>query len=231
MNRQIAIVEDEDVIRQNYSDILQRQGYQVKGYGDRHAALLAFRSRLPDLAILDIGLQQDADGGFELCRELRRLSATLPIIFLTARDTDLDRVSGLRLGADDYLTKDISLAHLTARIAALFRRVDAMQQPEQQIKLLQRGALRLDLDRLQASWNECAVELTLTELWFVLALAQHPGHVRSREQLMEAANILVDATSISTHIKRIRRKFESVDPSFGHIEAVYGMGYRWKVID
>ena len=113
----------------------------------------------------------------------------------------------------------------------MFRRVDAMQQPEQQIKLLQRGALRLDLDRLQASWNECAVELTLTELWFVLALAQHPGHVRSREQLMEAANILVDATSISTHIKRIRRKFESVDPSFDHIEAVYGMGYRWKVID
>jgi len=231
MNRQIAIIEDEDIIRQNYSDILQRQGYQVKGYADRRTAMNAFRARLPDLAILDIGLQNDADGGFELCRELRSLSAILPIIFLTARDSDLDRVSGLRLGADDYLTKDISLAHLTARIAALFRRVEAMRQPDQPVRSIQRGLLHMDLDRLQTIWKEQVVDLTLTELWFVHSLVEHPGHVRSRDQLMEAANILVDATSISTHIKRIRRKFEAVDPSFNHIEAVYGMGYRWNPTD
>jgi two-component system OmpR family response regulator len=231
MNRQIAIVEDEDAIRQNYCDILSRQGYRVKGYADGHTAMMAFRARLPDLAILDIGLQSDMDGGFELCRELRGLSATLPIIFLTARDSDLDRVSGLRLGADDYLTKDISLAHLTARIAALFRRVEAMQQPDQRSRSMERGPLRLDMDRLQTRWNDQIVELTLTELWFVHSLAEHPGHVRSRDQLMEAANILVDATSISTHIKRIRRKFEAADPLFSQIESVYGIGYRWKPAD
>ncbi|MES9936522.1 MAG: winged helix-turn-helix domain-containing protein, partial [Sedimenticola sp.] len=167
-------------------------------------------------------------GGFELCRELRSMSATLPIIFLTARDSDLDTVSGLRLGADDYLTKDISLAHLSARIAALFRRLEVLQQPVESDRILERGHLSIDMDRLQISWREKPVELTVTELWFVHALANHPGHVRSRDQLMDAANILVDSTSISTHIKRIRRKFEKADAAFDAIETVYGMGYRWK---
>ncbi|MCW8906720.1 MAG: winged helix-turn-helix domain-containing protein, partial [Sedimenticola sp.] len=152
----------------------------------------------------------------------------LPIIFLTARDSELDTVSGLRLGADDYLTKDISLNHLAARIAALFRRVQALQRPAEPDRVLARGQLLLDLDRLQASWDATPVELTLTEFWFVHALCHRPGHVRSRDQLMEAASILVDATSISTHIKRIRRKFARVDSDFDAIETVYGMGYRWN---
>ncbi|MET0092447.1 MAG: response regulator, partial [Sedimenticola sp.] len=194
----------------------------------RKAGLEAFRVKLPDLVILDIGLGDDVDGGFELCRELRSMSATLPIIFLTARDSDLDTVSGLRLGADDYLTKDISLAHLSARIAALFRRLEVLQQPVERDRILERGHLSIDMDRLQISWREKPVELTVTELWFVHALANHPGHVRSRDQLMDAANILVDSTSISTHIKRIRRKFEKADTGFDAIETVYGMGYRWK---
>ncbi|MEJ2589862.1 MAG: response regulator, partial [Candidatus Thiodiazotropha sp.] len=131
-SRQIAIIEDEAVIRDNYSDYLQRQGYQVSGYATRQQALASFDKRLPDLVILDIGLADDIDGGFELCRELRARSASLPIIFLTARDSDFDTVAGLRLGADDYLTKEISLPHLAARIAALFRRVEALTrtQPE-----------------------------------------------------------------------------------------------------
>ena len=228
MSKQIAIVEDEPAIRENYMDALRHHGYAVKGYSDRKKALDAFRMRLPDLAILDIGLGDEMDGGFELCRELRALSSTLPIIFLTARDSDLDTVSGLRLGADDYLTKEISLAHLSARIAALFRRMEALQQPVRQENIIERDALHLDLDRLQVRWKQQLLDLTLTELWFIHALASHPGHVRSRNQLMEAANILVDATSISTHIKRIRRKFELADPSFDAIESVYGMGYRWK---
>ena len=221
-------MEDESAILGNYTDVLQRQGYEVDGYANRKAALDNFRTELPDLAILDIGLGDDVDGGFELCRELRALSPTLPIIFLTARDSELDTVSGLRLGADDYLTKDISLSHLTARIAALFRRMEAVQQPVQQDKVIERGELRMDMDRLQITWKGQAVDLTVTEIWFVHALANHPGHVRTRDQLMDAANILVDSSSISTHIKRIRRKFSSIDPEFGAIETIYGMGYRWN---
>jgi two-component system OmpR family response regulator len=228
VKKKIAIVEDEPAILGNYTDVLKRQGYEVKGYADRSAALKEFRTELPDLAILDIGLGDDVDGGFELCRELRALSPTLPIIFLTARDSELDTVSGLRLGADDYLTKEISLAHLSARIAALFRRMEAIKQPVQQNRVLERGDLHMDMDRLQITWKGQPVDLTVTEIWFVHALANHPGHVRTRDQLMDAANILVDASSISTHIKRIRRKFCSIHQEFDAIETIYGMGYRWN---
>lgn len=229
MPRKIAIVEDEPAIRENYADYLSRQGYQVRGYASRQTALQAFDSLLPDLVILDIGLQDDIDGGFTLCRELRARSATLPIIFLTARDSDFDSVAGLRLGADDYLTKEISLPHLTARIAALFRRLDAMQQPSSISKVIQHTELALDPERLLASWRGQQLELTVTEFWIVHSLLRHPGHVRSREQLMEDANILVDAASISTHIKRIRQKFQRIDENFDSFEAVYGAGYRWRI--
>ena len=129
MARRIALVEDDPTIRQNYADALARAGYEVAAFGDRPSALRALATRLPELAIIDIGLGADIDGGFELCRELRAASARLPIIFLTARDSDFDVVSGLRVGADDYVTKDVSLPHLLARIAALFRRMDALSQP------------------------------------------------------------------------------------------------------
>jgi two-component system OmpR family response regulator len=231
MPKTIAIVEDEPAIRENYADALRRQGYQVRTFGNRRRALEAFRARLPDLAILDIGLEDEAEGGFDLCRELRGISRTLPIIFLTARDSDLDAVSGLRLGADDYLTKDISLAHLGARIGALFRRMDALREPQDSRRLVAVGALELDLNRLTARWRGRPVELTVTELWMVHALAEHPGHVRSRDQLMDRASILVDEASISTHVKRIRRKFQALDPGFDAIEAVYGAGYRWRTGD
>ena len=230
MTRRIAIVEDEVAIRDNYCDVLRRQGYEVGAYGDRDSALRAFRSRLPDLAILDIGLKDDAEGGFELCRELRRLSGTLPIMFLTARDNDVDAVSGLRLGADDYLTKDISLAHLSARIAALFRRVAALREDPAEEHIIECGPLTLDMQRMHAHWRGQSIDLTLTELWIVHALAQHPGHVKNREQLMRDANIVVDDATITSHIKRIRRKFIALDPAFNAIDTVYGMGYRWKAI-
>src|SRR5678809_964901 len=119
MARTVAIVEDDAAIRANYADMLKKHGYQVSAYADRKSALEAFRARLPDLALLDIGLADEPDGGFALCRDLRALSAAVPIIFLTARDSDFDVVSGLRMGADDYLTKDVSLHHLAARISAL----------------------------------------------------------------------------------------------------------------
>ncbi|MDJ0805965.1 MAG: proteobacterial dedicated sortase system response regulator [Gammaproteobacteria bacterium] len=228
MPREIAIVEDEPIIRDNYADYLSRQGYRVSGYGTRHEAMQAFTNKLPDLVILDIGLMDDPEGGFTLCRELRARSSTLPIIFLTARDSDLDSVSGLRLGADDYLTKEISLPHLTARIAALFRRMDAMQHATTRPETIHHGALDLHPERLTASWMHTPLELTVTEFWIVHSLVRRPGHVRDRDRLMQDANILVDAASISTHIRRIRRKFQQIDAQFDAIEAVYGAGYRWR---
>lgn len=226
MPKTIAIVEDEADIRANYTELFQRQGYAVQAYANRQEALQGFTDHLPDLAILDIGLGDEIDGGFELCRELRSKSSLLPIIFLSARDSDIDVVSGLRLGADDYLTKDISLAHLTARVAALFRRMAVMAQNTTENQLLQ-GELKLDMDRLNAHWQQQPLELTVTELWMLQSLARHPGHVKSRDQLMGAANIVVDSSTITSHIRRMRNKFQEVDPGFDQIEAVYGIGYRW----
>jgi two-component system OmpR family response regulator len=156
------------------------------------------------------------------------MSATLPIIFLTARDSDFDVVAGLRLGADDYLTKDVSLPHLMARIAALFRRVDLSNEQKPVEERLERGPLTLDLKRFTVSWRATAVPLTLTEFWMVHSLARHPEHVKNRDQLMREANLVVDDGTITSHIKRIRRKFQAVDPQFDAIDTAYGMGYRWK---
>src|SRR3954470_13628517 len=138
MGRTVAIVEDDAAIRANYADMLKKHGYQVSAYADRRSATDAFRTRLPDLALLDIGLGDEPDGGFALCRELRALAPALPIIFLTARDSDFDVVSGLRLGADDYLPKDGALPHLMARISPLFRRIDALREPKAADEALER---------------------------------------------------------------------------------------------
>src|SRR5512134_810148 len=228
MSRRIAIVEDDPAIRANYSEALRKHGFEVSAYPDRAEALAALRGRLPDLAVIDIGLGSDADAGFALCRDLRALSATLPIIFLTARDSDFDIVSGLRLGADDYLTKDVSLPHLLARIAALFRRAELSADPETVPERLERGALAIDLKRFTVTWRGVAVPLTLTEFWMVHALAKFHEHVKTREQLMREANLVVDDGTITSHIKRIRRKFLAVDPAFDAVDTVYGMGYRWQ---
>ncbi len=229
MSKHIAIIEDEQAIRENYGAAFRREGYAVELYEARKLAMDAFEVRLPDLVIIDINLQDDVEGGFELCRELRSRSSNLPIIFLTARDSEFDAISGLRLGADDYLTKDISLPHLMARVAALFRRLNAMQNPQNEDNRLTRGELDLDIDRMTVRWKELPVELTLTEFWMVHSLARYPGHVKNRQQLMDAARAVLDDNTITSHIKRIRRKFLSIDPDFKAIETVYGMGYRWLV--
>jgi two-component system, OmpR family, response regulator len=228
MKRLVAIVEDEAAIRDNYAAAFTREGYAVRSYANRAQAMSAFAARLPDLAVIDISLQDEPEGGYELCRQLRALSAELPIIFLTARDSEIDAVSGLRLGADDFLTKDLSLPHLIARVNALFRRVDALRKPAAGAgELIRRGPLALDAERMQAQWDGQVVLLSLTEFWMVHALARHPGHVRSRQQLMDAANVVLDDNTITSHVKRIRRKFQAVDPQFDAVQTVYGMGYRW----
>jgi two-component system OmpR family response regulator len=227
MRRSIAIVEDEAAIRDNYAAAFSREGYLVRGYANRKQALAAFTARLPDLVVIDISLEDEPEGGFELCRELRSRSAELPLIFLTARDSELDAVSELRLGADDFLTKDLSIGHLIARINALFRRIDALRRPAEDQQIIRRGALTLDTERLQVEWSGQAVLLSLTELWIVHAIARHPGHVKNRQQLMDAANVVLDDATITSHIKRIRKKFIAVDPAFDAIHTAYGMGYRW----
>jgi len=225
--KRIAIVEDEAAIRENYAAAFRREGYAVDAYEARQPALDAFEARLPDLVVIDINLKDDVEGGFELCRHLRSRAEDLPIIFLTARDSEFDAVSGLRLGADDYLTKDISLPHLMARIAALFRRLDALQQPKAKESRITRGPLEIDTDRMAIRWNGVPVGLTLTEFWLVHAMARYPGHVKNRQQLMDAAQAVLDDNTITSHVKRIRRKFLAIDNDFDAIETVYGMGYRW----
>ena len=227
MGKRIAIVEDDETIRQNYSDALRRNGYEVETYATRAEAHASFKNRLPDLAILDIGLGDEIDGGFALCRDLRAMSSSLPIIFLSARDNDFDVVSGLRLGADDYVTKDVSMPHLLAHIAALFRRMEAMKLPSRAEDVLHRGKVILDINRLSVMWNNVVVVLTVTEFWMVHALVKFPGHVKNRDQLMREAELTVDDNTITSHMKRIRKKFIAVDATFDEIETVYGMGYRW----
>jgi len=229
MKRHIMLIEDEPAIRENYRDAFERRGYRVSAYGDRTSAFQVLRNALPDLAIIDVGLGDEPEGGFTLCQDLRGLSKTLPIIFLTARDSDIDSVHGLRLGADDYVTKDMSLDHLLARVTALLRRADAwaeaLKQPDE---VVHRGRLALNVDRMTAEWNGQPIDLTVTEFWMLHSLVQHPGHVRSRDQLMEAASTVLDDNTVTSHIKRIRRKFLQIDDAFDGIHTAYGMGYRWN---
>lgn len=228
MAKQIALVEDEPILQQNYSIALKKAGYQVTVYSTVNEAISGFKEGLPDLALLDIGLGDELEGGFEVCRFLRQESKQLPIIFLTALDSDFDIISGLRLGADDYLTKDISMPHLTARISTLFRRTEVLTSHQDQGEDIKVDNLVIDNQRLVAKWQGTPVELTLTEFWIVSSLVARPGHVKNRDQLMQAVKAIVDDSTITSHIKRIRQKFQTIDSDFNHIETVYGMGYRWN---
>lgn len=227
MKRHIALVEDDEQLRKNYADALRREGYDISVYSERRSALQAFQARLPDMAILDVMLGDEMEGGFELCRELRVLSATIPIIFLTARNSDVDKVSGLRLGAWDYMVKDTTtLDFLPVRVTALFRAIDAIKTPPA-ASPMQRGELILDENRKQVFWKGTLVPLTLTEFWILQALAKHPGHVKNHAQLMQAANVIITDNAVTAHIRRLRNKFREVDAEFSAIKSEYGMGYRW----
>ena len=225
--KHIIIVEDEPSILANYQAALQRQGYTTQGYEELTQAKKNLSQSLPDLVIIDVGLGDEPDGGFELCRFLRAKSETLPILFLTARDNEFDMVSGLRLGADDYLSKDISLPHLLARVAALFRRQDLSHEKSEE-SIIEQGDLKILTDNLQIFWQDQAIDLTVTEFWMIVSLARHKGHVKTRDQLMSDANVYVDESTITSHIKRIRKKFNAIDTGFNCIDTVHGMGYRWK---
>lgn len=223
----IVIVEDEADLLANYQATLEKHGFKTTGIGNQEQAEKYFNSQLPDLVILDVGLGHNPDAGFELCQQLRQKSASLPILILTARDDEIDVVSGLRLGADDYLSKDISMPHLLARIASLFRRQQAADTG-QKSNSVEQGRLKILVDNLQVFWANILIDLTVTEFWMVQSLAKYPGQVKTREQLMNDANVFVDDSTITSHIKRIRKKFQKVHPDFDQIDTVHGMGYRWK---
>lgn len=230
MSYTIAIVEDDPQLQENYVKALEREGYEVSAYSGKAEALGAFAERLPDLVILDIMLGEDKDAGFELCNHLRTLSPTIPVIFLTARNSDIDRVSGLRLGAWDYLTKDVTtLDFLPARIAAMFRTVEILcSGTSADDHVIEHTHLHIDEARKEVHWRDKPVMLTLTEFWILYSIARRPGHLKSHEQLMDAASVVVTNNAISAHIKRIRNKFREIDPDFDHIRSEYGMGYRWQ---
>ncbi len=233
MSHTIAIVEDDAHQRENYADALKAQGYEVVVYHNKPTALEGFNQALPDLAILDIMLEDEMDGGFDVCRELRKLSPHLPIIFLTARDSDIDRVSGLRLDAWDYITKPVNLQFLGVRVASLFRIAESLSQAlENEPVSLQLGDLELNEASLSVSWKSEPLNLTLTEFWVVESLAHHAGKVKSYEALMQVTKqSYVEKNTINGYIRRIRKKFKQIDPEFEHIETVFGTGYRWHKDD
>lgn len=225
----IALVDDEESLRETVGFALRREGYRVESFADGLAAWQSFERSLPDLAILDV-LMPRMDG-LELCRRLRALSERLPILFLTSRDEEFDRVLGLELGADDYLCKPFSMRELAARVKVLLRRAAHRQEPPGEERLLEAGRLRLDLARYQAFWNGAAVPLTVTELNLLHALARHPGHVKTRAQLLEEAypyDAYASDRTIDSHVKRLRKKLAEADPASDAIETVYGLGYRFR---
>lgn len=229
MGRTIAIVEDDPDQRENYREALLAHGYDVWLFRNRSEAMQAFSRKLPDLAILDIMLENEMDGGFDLCRELRAMSPELPIIFLTARNSDIDRVSGLRLDAWDYLTKPINLEFLVVRVNSLFRIADTLHAGESEQARLVIGPLELNQDSMSVRWNGQPISLTLTEFWLVEALARRPGHVKTYDAMMQVTRqSYVEKNTINGYIRRIRNKFKQVDPSFNKIQTVFGIGYRWQ---
>ena len=231
MSHTIAIVEDDTDQRENYVDAMRAQGYQVRAYADYDTALAGFQEALPDLVILDVMLEQRMDGGFDLCRMLRQQSPHLPIIFLTARSSDIDRVSGLRLDAWDYLSKPVDLEFLAVRVASLFRIAETLQSGQTQGAVLVSGALELDQSSMSVRWRGKPMNLTLTEFWLVDALAREPGHVRSyRELIAVTRQSYVEKNTINSYIRRLRKKFKEVDAEFDMIQTIFGVGYRWQPV-
>lgn len=233
MQKRVIFVEDDDVIRDNYTELLTDEGFIVEAFSDQHSALARARESLPDIALLDISLNNERDAGFQLCADLRSLSAQLPIIFLTSHDSEFDKISGIRLGADDYLTKDVSLEYLVVRMEALLRRIETLTgagEPEtkaSQAPAFAEGLLGIDNDQSVLFWRGQKVDLTLTQFWLTKELAANPGQVKNYAALMKAASIYVEPNTITAHIKTIRDRFKAIDPEFDCIKTERGSGYRW----
>lgn len=235
MTRTIALVDDDQNILTSVGMALEEEGFRVRSYTDGDAALAGLRAEPPDLILLDI--KMPGTDGMDVLRDLRRTSA-VPVVFLTSKDDEVDEVVGLRLGADDYVRKPFRQRLLMERIRAVLRRYDgATEAPVGETEAAEDdarivcGELTLDPGRHACWWRGTAVQLTVTEFQFLKTLVERPGHVKTREQLMDAAygpSVYVDDRTVDSHIKRLRKKFRAVDASFDRIETMYGMGYRFK---
>jgi len=224
----IAVVEDDADQRDTYVDVLIANGYAVDAYADKASAQSGFRMTLPDLAILDIMLGQDMDGGFDLCMELRNRSQTLPVIFITARDSDVDRISSQRMMAWDYITKPVSLEFLVARVHALLSIATHLQSPESNLTTLIINELEIDENSMSIQWQGERLNFTLTEFQIVESLARRPGHVKTYDALIDVTRQgLVEKNTINGYIRRIRSKFREIDTTFNRIQTVHGTGYKW----
>ena len=232
MMSRIALVDDDRNILTSVAITLEAEGFEVETYNDGQTALEAFGRRMPDMAVLDIKMPRM--DGMDLLQRLRQKS-TMPVIFLTSKDDEIDEVLGLRMGADDYVKKPFSQRLLVERIRALLRRQAALEGPEEApteaARVLERGSLTMDPLRHQVTWKGQDVTLTVTEFLLLQALAQRPGFVKSRDALMDVAyddQVYVDDRTIDSHIKRLRKKLRMVDPDFSAIETLYGIGYRYN---
>ena len=236
MAPKITLVDDDQNILTSVSMALEAEGFEVDTYPDGSAALEGFDRHQPDLAVLDIKMPRM--DGMELLRRLRS-KHDFPVIFLTSRDDEIDEMLGLKMGADDYITKPFSQRLLIERIKTILRRVEAVRKMGQKLGsgdneedgVLIRGRLKLDPVRHICEWDGKDVRLTVTEFLILEALGHRPGHVKSRDQLMDIAyndDVYVDDRTIDSHIKRLRKKFRNVDPEFDGIETLYGVGYRYS---
>lgn len=228
----IALVDDDRNILTSVAMTLEAEGYEVETFTDGQSALDAFCRKLPDIAVLDIKMPRM--DGMELLQRLRQRT-TMPVIFLTSKEDEIDEVLGLRMGADDYVKKPFSQRLLLERIRALMRRQEAMTAdattPPEENRIITRGELTMDALRHAVTWKGHDVALTVTEFLLLQALAQRPGFVKSRDQLMDVAydeQVYVDDRTIDSHIKRLRKKMRAVDPDFFAIETLYGIGYRYN---
>jgi two-component system, OmpR family, response regulator ChvI len=226
----IALVDDDRNILASVSIALEAEGFRVKTFTDGTEALRALQSQPVDLAVLDIKMPRM--DGMELLQRLRKSSA-IPVIFLTSKDDEVDEVLGLRMGADDYIKKPFSQRLLIERIRALLRRGELARDGEaaQPAQTIVRGDLILDTARHACTWKGQTVDLTVTEFLLLKSLAVRPGHVKNRDQLIDAAygeHIYVDDRTIDSHIKRLRKKFRDTDGEFSQIETLYGVGYRYR---
>ncbi|CAN5174652.1 response regulator transcription factor [soil metagenome] len=228
----IALVDDDRNILTSLSIALQAEGFATRLYSDGQSALKALLENPPDLAICDIKMPRM--DGIELLTKLRKSSA-LPVILLTSKTDEPDEALGLTLGADDYIAKPFSQRLLIARIKAILRRAEMARKDaeptSEEPEPLMRGALAMDTARHKVLWKDVPVTLTVTEFLILEALAQRPGVVKNRNQLMDAAyhdDIYVDDRTIDSHIKRLRRKFREADPDFNAIDTLYGAGYRFS---
>ncbi|MBC7137825.1 MAG: response regulator transcription factor [Defluviimonas sp.] len=228
----IALVDDDRNILTSVSMTLEAEGFDVETYNDGQSALDAFTRRLPDMAVLDIKMPRM--DGMDLLQRLR-LKTAMPVILLTSRDDEIDEVLGLRMGADDYVKKPFSQRLLVERVRALLRRQETVAGGEvaltEETKVMVRGQLTMDPLRHSVSWKGRDVSLTVTEFLLLQALAQRPGFVKSRDQLMDVAyddQVYVDDRTIDSHIKRLRKKMRGADGDFTAIETLYGIGYRYN---